>query len=63
MARPDDLAGVTAVYYSLTYIGFVFPVLLAALTPVAPEPVLLLVLAGLAAVSLAVAAAGLRSSR
>lgn len=62
MARPDDLAGVTAVYYSVTYAGFVLPVLLAALTPVAPEPALLLVLAALAAASLAVVAARLRSA-
>jgi MFS family permease len=60
MAHPDDLAGVTAVYYSVTYVGFVFPVLLAALTPLAPEPLLLLVLAVLAAASLAVVALRLR---
>ncbi|MFD1860527.1 MFS transporter [Aeromicrobium camelliae] len=32
IARPDDLAGLTAVYYSLTYIGFFAPVVLAALS-------------------------------
>ncbi|MDH2442507.1 MFS transporter [Amnibacterium sp. CER49] len=47
MARPDDLAGVTAVYYSLTYVGFVFPVVLAALAPLAPEALQLVVLAAL----------------
>jgi hypothetical protein len=62
MARPVDLAGVTAVYYSVAYIGFVFPVVLAALVPVAPEPVLLLALAGLAAASLAVIAARIRTA-
>ena len=62
MARPDDLAGVTAVYYSLTYIGFVVPVLLAALTAVAPGPVLLLALAALAATSLGVVAARIRTA-
>ena len=31
IARPDDLAGLTAVYYSLTYLGFFAPVVLAAL--------------------------------
>lgn len=32
IARPDDLAGLTAVYYSLTYLGFFAPVVLAALS-------------------------------
>jgi MFS family permease len=62
MARPDDLGGVTAVYYSVTYVGFVFPVVLAALTPVAPEPVLLLALAALAAACLGVVAARIRTA-
>ena len=62
MARPDDLAGVTAVYYSLTYVGFVLPVVLAALTPLAPEWTLLLALAALAALAMAVVAARLGRS-
>ncbi|HEY8319076.1 MAG TPA: MFS transporter [Amnibacterium sp.] len=62
MARPDDLAGITAVYYSVTYVGFTFPVVLAALTPFAPEPVLLLALAVLAAGCLGVMAARIRIS-
>lgn len=62
MARPEDLAGVTAVYYSVTYVGFVFPVALAALTAVAPEALLLLVLAALAAASLGVVAARIRTA-
>lgn len=32
IATPDDLAGLTAVYYSITYIGFCVPVALAALS-------------------------------
>ncbi|MCB7137444.1 MFS transporter [Cellulosimicrobium marinum] len=32
IATPDDLAGLTAVYYSLTYLGFFVPVALAALS-------------------------------
>lgn len=32
IAGPDDLAGLTAVYYSLTYLGFCVPVALAALS-------------------------------
>ncbi|MGT2426758.1 MFS transporter [Amnibacterium kyonggiense] len=59
-APPEDLAALTAVYYSATYLGFVFPVLLAALTAIAPEPLLLVLLAGAAAVCLAIV---LRNSR
>lgn len=54
MAEPAQLAGLTAVYYALTYVGFVLPVLLAALTGLAGYPVLLLGVALLAALSLAV---------
>jgi hypothetical protein len=52
VAGPDDLAGLTAVYYALTYVGFGVPVLLAWLTAVASYPVLLGGLAVLAALSL-----------
>ena len=51
LAPPHELAGLTAVFYALTYLGFAAPVLLAALSAVAPYPVLLLVLAALAAVT------------
>jgi hypothetical protein len=54
MAAPEHLGGLTAVYYSLTYVGFLIPVLLAALTGLAGYPVLLLGLAVLTLVSLAV---------
>ncbi len=54
MAAPHHLAGLTAVYYSLTYVGFLLPVVLASLTGLAGYPALLLGLAGLAALSLAV---------
>ncbi|HEV7188626.1 MAG TPA: MFS transporter [Blastococcus sp.] len=55
IAVPGELAGLTAVYYALTYVGFALPVLLALLAAVAPYWVLLLSLAGLAAITLAVA--------
>ncbi|NEK85239.1 MFS transporter [Blastococcus saxobsidens] len=55
IAAPGELAGLTAVYYALTYVGFVAPVLLALLAAVVPYWVLLLGAAGLAAVTLAVA--------
>lgn len=45
IAPPEELAGLTAVYYGVTYVGFVLPVLLAGLTAVAPEPLLLLLVA------------------
>jgi MFS family permease len=53
VAAPHELAGLTGVFYALTYLGFAAPVVLAALTAVAPYPVLLLVLAALAAATLA----------
>jgi hypothetical protein len=45
MATPETLAGLTGVYWSLTYIGFALPVTLAALAGVASYPVLLTILA------------------
>ncbi len=59
-APPQHLAALTAVYYSVTYVGFLFPVLLAAVSAVAPEPLLLV---GLAAVCTACLAAVLRGLR
>lgn len=41
MADPHDLAGLTAVYYSLTYLGFVLPVVLSALVVFASYIVML----------------------
>jgi MFS family permease len=52
IAPPEELAALTAVYYSATYLGFVLPVLLAALSALAPEPLLLLLVAVLCAGSL-----------
>ena len=54
MAAPEHLGALTAVYYTLTYVGFVIPVALAALTPLAGYPVLLLGVAALALLGLAV---------
>jgi hypothetical protein len=59
-APAEELAGLTALYYSGTYLGFTFPVILAALTPIAPEPLLLVLLAAVCAVCLVVV---LRNSR
>jgi MFS family permease len=41
LARPDELAKLTGVYYALAYVGFLLPSLLAALSGVASYPILL----------------------
>lgn len=58
IAEPKDLAGITGIYYSLAYSGFLLPTVLAALLPVMPYAVSLgavavLCLLSLSAVSLA----------
>jgi MFS family permease len=45
MAGPDDLAGLTGIYCSLTYVGFLLPVVLATLAGVASYVALLIVVA------------------
>jgi MFS family permease len=47
MAGPDDLAGLTGIYCSLTYVGFLLPVALAALASVASYVALLIVVAAI----------------
>ena len=47
MADPHSLAGLTGIYYSLTYLGFTLPVILAELAHVAPYGYLLAVLAAI----------------
>lgn len=59
LATPDDLAGITGVYYSLTYVGFLLPTVLVALAPVSPYAVSLGVVALVCAVCLALVARGL----
>ncbi|GAA4693603.1 MFS transporter [Pseudonocardia yuanmonensis] len=64
IAGPAHLAGLTAVFYSLTYIGFLLPVVLAPLAVHVPYPVLLVVVAVVAAMCLAVlVTAGRRTRR
>jgi hypothetical protein len=60
IATPTDLAGLTGVYYSLSYMGFLLPVVLATATALAGYAVLLGVVAALCAVCLVVVARGLR---
>ena len=52
IAAPGELAGLTAVFYAVTYLGFAAPIVLSALHGVASYPVLLMVTAGLAVLSL-----------
>ena len=60
LATPTDLAGLTGVYYSLSYVGFLLPVVLAAATAVTGYTVLLAVVAALCAACLVAVARGLR---
>jgi hypothetical protein len=60
MADPDSLAGLTGLYYSLTYLGFVLPVLLAALAGATGYPGVLVVVAVLCGGCAAAVARGLR---
>ena len=51
LARSEDLASLTAIYYALTYVGFAAPIILAELERVAAAPLLLLLTGALAAMS------------
>jgi MFS family permease len=57
IAAPDELAGLTAVYYAMTYLGFALPLVLTELTALAGYPTLLLALAALALVCSAIVTA------
>jgi MFS family permease len=61
MANPANLAGLTGIYYSLTYLGFVLPVLLATLNHLTTYPVLLTVVALVCLACAAVTARAIRS--
>jgi len=52
IAEPGELAGLGAIYYTLTYVGFALPVILAGLSAFLWYPALLCCLAALAAGSL-----------
>lgn len=63
MAGPDDLAGLTGIYCSLTYVGFLLPVALAALAGVASYVALLIVVAVICLVCTLTAGRNLRAGR
>jgi MFS family permease len=58
IAEPDELAGITGVYYSLAYLGFLLPAILAALAHYFSYPAMLTALGLLAAVSAVRCASG-----
>lgn len=60
IARPDDLAGLTAVFYSLTYVGFFVPMVLALIARFTSYPWLFASGAVIAAVCLGIMAYGRR---
>jgi predicted MFS family arabinose efflux permease len=61
MVTPDDLAGLTGVYYALSYTGFLLPALLAALSALISYPAMLVVLTLLATASLVAVTTGSRT--
>ena len=63
LATAEDLAGMTGIFYALTYVGFLFPTIIAALLPVMPYSVTLLVFAGLALISMIIAFGRIRLVR
>jgi MFS family permease len=63
MAGPDDLAGLTGIYCSLTYVGFTLPVVLAALAGTASYVTLLAIVAVVCLACAVTAAANLRGGR
>ncbi|WP_448630434.1 MFS transporter [Cellulomonas soli] len=60
IAGPDDLAGLTAVYYSVAYLGFFVPAVLAGLHSVVGYPAMFVVGSALAALCLGVVLLGWR---
>lgn len=60
LASPRDLAGITGVYYSLSYLGFLLPTILAALTPVLPYTGGLMIVAAVCGLCLLLVGLGLR---
>ena len=58
IARPEDLAGLTGVFYSIAYAGFFVPMALSILSAWIPYPVLMIIGSGVALIALALVAAG-----
>lgn len=62
LASPDALAGLTGVYYTLTYLGFLAPTILAAFSTHIPYPAMLGALAVLALVCLLLISLAVRTA-
>jgi len=62
ISTPLDLAGITGVYYSLTYVGFLLPVAFASLSDFVSYPLMLSLLAIACVACLVATARGLRRS-
>lgn len=60
MAGPDDLAGLTGVYYALSYLGFLLPAVLAAALPVLTYPASLGIVTVLCLICAVIVAIGAR---
>src|SRR5699024_8155168 len=60
---PHELARLTGLFYALTYFGFRFPNFIAALVPIMPYHVTLLIFAGLALISMIIAFGRIRYVR
>ncbi|WP_221891065.1 MFS transporter [Microbispora sp. KK1-11] len=60
MAGPDDLAGLTGIYYTLAYAGFLLPTVLATLSSWLSYPVMLAAVAAAALVCLGLVVTGAR---
>jgi hypothetical protein len=63
MADPHSLAGLTGIYYSLTYLGFALPVILAELAHFAPYAYLLVALTAICLGCAVIVGRNLRSTR
>ena len=63
IAPPHELAGLTGIFYAVTYIGFLFPTVIAALLPLMPYSTTLLIFAGLALISMLIAFGRIRRVR
>ena len=63
IAPARDLAGLTGMFYALTYVGFLFPTFIAALLPLMPYHVTLLIFSGLAMISMIIAFGRIRYVR
>jgi hypothetical protein len=61
MADPHSLAGLTGIYYSLTYLGFALPVVLAALARFVDYPQLLAGVAAICLICIAIVARNLKA--